>query len=42
MLTQKEFTDMQALRRQGLTAVEIAHELGYHLASRLLGRAVTS
>jgi len=33
MLTQEEFMDVQALKRQGLTNVEIAAELGYHPAT---------
>jgi IS30 family transposase len=32
MLTQEEFMDVQALRRQGLTITEIARELDYHPA----------
>lgn len=33
MLTQEEFMDLQALRRQGLTITEIATEVGYHPAT---------
>jgi transposase len=33
MLTQEEFMDVQALKRQGLTITEIASELGYHPAT---------
>lgn len=33
MLTQEEFMDVVALKRQGLTNREIAHELGYHPAT---------
>jgi transposase len=33
MLTQEEFMDVQALKRQGLTKIEIARELGYHPAT---------
>jgi transposase len=33
MLTQEEFMDVQALKRQGLTITEIAAELGYHPAT---------
>jgi len=33
MLTQEEFMDVQALKRQGLTNIEIAQELGYHPAT---------
>src|SRR5437588_801514 len=33
MLTQEEFMDVQALRRQGLTINEIARELDYHPAT---------
>lgn len=33
MLSQEEFMDLQALKRQGLTATEIAAELGYHPAT---------
>lgn len=33
MLTQEEFMDVQALKRQGLSNVEIARELGYHPAT---------
>ena len=30
MMTQEEFMDVQAMKRQGLTAVEIAEATGYH------------
>lgn len=33
MLTQEEFMDVTAMRRQGLTITEIADELGYHPAT---------
>lgn len=33
MLTQEEFMDVQVLKRQGLSNVEIARELGYHPAT---------
>jgi len=33
MLTQEEFMDVLALKRQGLTNIEIARELGYHPAT---------
>ena len=30
MMTQEEFMDVLAMRRQGMTYVEIADETGYH------------
>ena len=33
MLSQEEFMDVQALKRQGLTITEIARELGYRPAT---------
>ncbi len=33
MLTQEEYMDVLALRRQGLTITEIAAEIGYHPAT---------
>jgi transposase len=33
MLSQEEFMDVQALKRQGLTITEIARQLGYHPAT---------
>jgi IS30 family transposase len=33
MMTQEEYMDLLALRRQGKTIAEIADELGYHPAT---------
>ncbi len=33
MMTQEEYMDLLAMRRQGMTIGEIAEELGYHPAT---------